>query len=755
MSERVLKRQMRGMTVVAVLLCLAVLLAGWWAASALRNMLQQALQSQMETETARYRLDIERRMEVDQQTLRTLSGFAALWETDPQALQHGLEAAAQQGDYTWLGYFDTSGEGFYAAGEQGAQPTSLQEIDGQVAALARNALQGQSGVSRIYTPEGSGYNRFAYAVPAVVDGKVVGAVAAGCSVEAFAGILDTLPDSGRQGAICLISDSGKVLVRPQSLAAGGLAGNVFETPGFGGENGEALRSALLAGESCFVQLKDNNVEYWAFAAPMGVNGWYLLNVQTAQNVSNGIYSLMSFSRWLTVAALLAVLALIWGGYRAIYKRSAEIIQRSCYDPLTGAYNLPRFEDEVRAVLQAGRPYSLAALNVRQFKFINEIFGRAQADTLLCRIKQVIEAGLRPGECFCRSGQDLFYILFLETGRAALKERIQNMMDEVGRYAMSKNRDYQLLLYCGVAVSTEFLDSEPTVQKGLTHVGFALHTARQSIKHSIWFYDTRLHEDEKLVNYVESRMRQALSDGEFTMYLQPKVSLATGKVAGAEALVRWITAEGKTIYPGQFIPVFEDNGFCVELDLYMVEEACKQIAAWQKAGKTPLPLSVNQSKLLFFEADYVERLQAILARYGVPAHMITLEILEGLAMENREELNEKIDRLHAVGFSVSMDDFGSGYSSLNTLAALHIDELKLDRVFLLQQSGTGEERGRQKVILKEILHMARELSISTVAEGVETAADEALLKELGCGLGQGYYYSRPIPAGEFTEKYLRG
>ena len=256
---------------------------------------------------------------------------------------------------------------------------------------------------------------------------------------------------------------------------------------------------------------------------------------------------------------------------------------------------------MRAVLQAGRPYSLAALNVRQFKFINEIFGRAQADTLLCRIKQVIEAGLRPGECFCRSGQDLFYILFLETGRAALKERIQNMMDEVGRYAMSKNRDYQLLLYCGVAVSTEFLDSEPTVQKGLTHVGFALHTARQSIKHSIWFYDTRLHEDEKLVNYVESRMRQALSDGEFTMYLQPKVRLATGKVAGAEALVRWITAEGKTIYPGQFIPVFEANGFCVELDLYMVEEACKQIAAWQKAGKTPLPLSVNQSKLLFFEA----------------------------------------------------------------------------------------------------------------------------------------------------------
>ena len=161
-----------------------------------------------------------------------------------------MEAAAQQGDYTWLGYFDTSGEGFYAAGEQGAQPTSLHEIDGQIAALARNALQGQSGVSRIYTPEGSGYNRFAYAVPAVVDGTVVGAVAAGCSVKAFAGILDTLPDSGRQGAICLISDSGKVLVRPQSLAAGGLAGNVFETPGFGGENGEALRSALLAGESC-------------------------------------------------------------------------------------------------------------------------------------------------------------------------------------------------------------------------------------------------------------------------------------------------------------------------------------------------------------------------------------------------------------------------------------------------------------------------------------------------------------------------
>ena len=143
-----------------------------------------------------------------------------------------------------------------------------------------------------------------------------------------------------------------------------------------------------------------------------------------------------------------------------------------------------------------------------------------------------------------------------------------------------------------------------------------------------------------------------------------------------------------IFPDQFIPLFERNGFCVELDLYMAEQACRQIRAWIDEGKNPVAISVNQSKRLFFEADYVQRLTDLVKKYDVPARLITLEILEGLALENADELNEKIRRLQARGFRVSLDDFGSGYSSLNTLVRLKIDELKLDRGFLLSAQGGG-------------------------------------------------------------------
>ena len=223
------------------------------------------------------------------------------------------------------------------------------------------------------------------------------------------------------------------------------------------------------------------------------------------------------------------------------------------------------------------------------------------------------------------------------------------------------------------------------------------------------------------------------------------------LAGAEALVRWTTAEGKVIFPDQFIPLFERNGFCVKLDLYMVEQACRQIRSWLDRGIEPIPISVNQSKLLFFEPDYVQTLTDLTQNYGIPPHFITLEILEGLALENVNALNEKIVQLQAAGFRISLDDFGSGFSSLNTLGSLKIDELKLDRAFLLDMASQEQERVR--LIMKEVVQIARALSISTVAEGVETAEDEQLIQEINCDFGQGYLYSRPISAADFDQAFM--
>lgn len=185
---------------------------------------------------------------------------------------------------------------------------------------------------------------------------------------------------------------------------------------------------------------------------------------------------------------------------------------------------------------------------------------------------------------------------------------------------------------------------------------------------------------------------------------------------------------------------------------MFEQACLQIRKWMDQGIEPIGISVNQSKLLFYESDYVERLNAIVQKYQVPAHLLTLEILEDLVINNVDEVNEKIEQLHQIGFKVSMDDFGSGYSSLNILGKIDIDELKIDRIFL-QEILDGKNKKAQ-IILEEIIKLTKILSISTVVEGIETKEYHDFVKSLGCHYGQGYDYDKPISQQEFEIRYMK-
>ena len=183
---------------------------------------------------------------------------------------------------------------------------------------------------------------------------------------------------------------------------------------------------------------------------------------------------------------------------------------------------------------------------------------------------------------------------------------------------------------------------------------------------------------------------------------------------------------------------------------MLEQACRRLREWTDAGLEPVPISVNQSKLTFFMPDYVNRIMAIVDRYQVPPRLLTLEILEGTALENVEVMNKRLESLHKKGFRISMDDFGSGYSSLNILGKLKIDELKLDRGFLMETA--AGENPNAGLIMEQVVQLSKKLAISTVVEGVETEANEQLIKGLGCDYGQGYLYSRP-PEEEFTERWV--
>ena len=274
---------------------------------------------------------------------------------------------------------------------------------------------------------------------------------------------------------------------------------------------------------------------------------------------------------------------------------------------------------------------------------------------------------------------------------------------------------------------------------------------KKFNHTISVYDRALQLEEQRLKGHEQRMRSALENGEFKLYLQGQFDLRDQSIARAEALVRWELPDGTIIYPDQFIALFEQNGFSTELDFYMFEQACKTVRNWIDNGYEPIAISVNQTRTLLSYPHYVHRLKEILDLYEVPARYLMIEMLEGEMATHIEQLNDVVDELHKVGIRMALDDFGTGYSSLNVLAGMSLDEIKFDKEFLLESD--PEKKEKNKLILKQMFALIKMFNIRTVVEGVEDAEDVDFLKHESVDLAQGFYFSRPIPTNRFEELYL--
>ncbi|WP_138373610.1 MULTISPECIES: EAL domain-containing protein [Oscillospiraceae] len=752
MSEKQLMRRLRKITAVVVVISILLFLGGGFITSSLGRVQKDTMTTQMISEAEEYKANVLRKIKMDQQTLQTLASFFRFSNTismiDTDAFANGLYESNRHNSFIQMGYFTEDGDGIRVTVDREIKKNvRMENLEEELQASIGEAWQGESAVSRVYEDARTGEKVFSYAVPVYQGDEITGVLTAKDSIEAFEDILDDKTAMNGYGYVHMIGKEGKFLIRSKNKVVNRRVESIFDGNYITEAEKEKIREAIDNDESVFSKFRYQGTAYQIYLNPIGLNGWYLFCVDTMQGVNAPIYQMINVTRAIFIGVLCLSVFLLIYGYRMLRKNHKQLIELAYYDSLTGAYNTVRFMQEMKDALSGPEKYSVCVLNIHQFKFINEIFGRAQGDKLLCHISQVLKESVNLGEYFCRDTGDFFWMILKGQNEEAIRERLYEMMEKISRFSLSQHHNYQIMIYCGVAVRRD----DSSAEMMMTHAMFALQTAKGTDRNNVWFYDVELHKQETLQNYIESHMHQALKDKEFRMFLQPKMDMRTGKLGGAEALVRWIPKDGTIIYPNQFIPLFESNGFCSSLDMYMVENVCRKIREWIDAGITPVPISVNQSKILFYEEDYVENLCAVLERYRIPGDLITLEILEGLAAGNIDELNEKIDQLKEKGFRISMDDFGSGYSSFNILGKLHIDELKMDRVFL--SAITGKEDERQKIIMAQVVDLAKKLRISTVAEGVETKENETLIRTLGCGYGQGYYYSRPIDEDEFDRKYM--
>ena len=249
------------------------------------------------------------------------------------------------------------------------------------------------------------------------------------------------------------------------------------------------------------------------------------------------------------------------------------------------------------------------------------------------------------------------------------------------------------------------------------------------------------------------MEYALKHEEFLVYLQPKFDLLSNKVCGAEALVRWKQKNGKMIYPDDFIPIFEKNGFIVNIDLYIYEKIFKKVKEWIDKGIDVVPISLNVSRAHTKNLDFIKKVLNLVDIYNIPVNTIEFELTESIFSTDLNYLNDFIQKIRKNGFKVSIDDFGSAYSSLNLLKEIEVDIIKLDKAFLSNVEDFKNSY-KDKVIIESIIKMAKELNLKVVCEGIETEEQKELLKNMGCEVGQGYIFSKPISIYEFEEKFYK-
>lgn len=414
------------------------------------------------------------------------------------------------------------------------------------------------------------------------------------------------------------------------------------------------------------------------------------------------------------------------------------------DMVTGGNNWLYFVKKGNQLLKkksAASDYAVIYFKMRKYRSFCTCFGVREGEVLIERLYTALKKYVNRNEVMAYKQNSEFGLLLAYTNEQQLCARIEGMFS-----ALDAVLPRMKLYFVAGVYKVQRQDRD--IEQLFNHAVLACDMLGEEAENRIVFFDVEMNKRRLWERKVEDDMDAALARHEFQVYLQPKISTAQEVLSGAEALVRWIHPQEGFIPPNKFIPIFERNGFILKLDDYMLEEISKQQALWIRQGRKVVPISVNVSRAHFAKEDLAEHICGIVDKYHVPHNVIELELTESAFFDDKEVLLQTVKKLRDAGFVVSMDDFGAGYSSLNSLKELQLDVLKLDADFF--RGAEAADRGM--LIVSEVIDLAKKLNMKIVAEGIETKEQVEFLTEQECDLIQGYFFAKPMPISEFEEKY---
>lgn len=479
---------------------------------------------------------------------------------------------------------------------------------------------------------------------------------------------------------------------------------------------------------------------------IGFNDWTIIMGRSASNDDGEFKALLSISMDLiniiVLTLILMIIVFVIRNARANYK-----LKKALYlDVTTGGTNWLKFkQDASREIKKGKKRYALVSFDIYKYRIFCDIHGHRRANEVLVEIYNLTSKFVKRKEYFAHNTADNFDMFLLYTDEKSMRERLKEFSNQLN----SSEKLNGLRFAFGVYVVD---NKNISINRMSTLANMSKDNDKLkdfTLKETISFFTKDMH--DKIIRETEflNHFEDAIKNEEFLLYVQPKYDLMSEKLSAGEALVRWQTQDGSFINPAEFIPVFENNGCIAQLDHYMLDTVCKKQRQWLDMGLKVVPISVNLSRASFSDKLLAKNILKLVDSYRLSHNLIELEVTESAFFDNKSLLIDTVQKLRNYGFSVSIDDFGAGYSSLNSLKELPIDIIKIDGGFFRDISNKDVEKSN--IIVYNTIRLANELNLKVVAEGVETSEQIEYLRSLGYNiLIQSYYYSKPLPCLEYQE-----
>lgn len=657
-----------------------------------------------------------------------------------EILVERLKEVQKQSSFKRMGIILDNGEAYTTDGNQ----FNLSDRE-----YFQRSMNGEDVISDTLIDKVEGDKINVYSSPIVFKNNVKAVLYAAYDSNFYASSVST-SSYGGVGKSYVVKQNGDFIIGTEELGQGEFF-NIYDMMLHKSKKNEESIHKMQSG---IEKLGRGNVEfysdqnYYMYYQAINVNDWYLLMVIPVNVVEEDMNDslILTYLFGVICAVVLIILAIQFG---RIQRLNEDALKKIVYvDEVTGKDSYAKFiiNAENHMKIRGQKNYAIICLNVDKFQYINDLYGYAEGNRALTYISEMITEHLKDDEDAARMQADHFVMMCSYYDRDEVIRRICDLQDAIRSKTQFDEKQYEITVTAGIY---EIDDYNMKVESMVDRANLALNRRKGDVLTKYTFYDDNMRNEKMKNKNMEDRFAGAIQNHEFVVYYQPKYSLEQNCFQGAEALVRWNDPDRGMISPGEFIPVFEKNGEIVKLDQYVFEEVCRQIRKWMDLEYHVAPISVNVSRLHLYRMDFVEEYIGLIDKYNIPVDLVQLELTETVVLDNESILVKIMKQLQVHGIKILMDDFGSGYSSVNMLSNIPIDVLKIDKRLI----DDCRDDGKGQKIITTIVDLARELKIQVTAEGVETKEQYEFLKSIDCDFIQGYYFSKPMSLEEY-EKIIK-